>query len=112
VLKVLEMANIPLMSEDRGENHPLIMAGGVVTFLNPEPLSPFIDLFIIGEGEETLGEFLRILNQHREKGLGRMKMLERLAKEVEGVYIPQFYEVDYDSQGRIKYFRTKSKVAV
>lgn len=107
VLKILEMANIPLMSEDRGENHPLIMAGGVVTFLNPEPLSPFIDLFIIGEGEEILGEFLRILNHCLEKGLGRMERLEYLGKEVEGIYIPQFYEVGYDSQGRIKYFQPK-----
>jgi len=107
VLKILEMANIPPMSEDRGENHPLVMAGGVVTFLNPEPLSPFMDLFIIGEGEETLSEFLRILNQCQEKGLGRMDRLERLGKEVEGVYIPLFYDVGHDSQGRIKYFQPK-----
>jgi radical SAM family uncharacterized protein len=107
VLKILEMAKIPLLSEDRRDSHPLIIAGGVVTFLNPEPLSLFVDLFIIGEGEENLGEFISILNQSQGHRLNHLQTLERLVKEVPGVYVPRFYEVGYDAQGKIEYFRAK-----
>jgi radical SAM superfamily enzyme YgiQ (UPF0313 family) len=57
-LKILQMGNIPLLASERSEEHPLVIAGGVTTFLNPEPMADFIDLFLIGEGEEVVNEFI------------------------------------------------------
>ncbi|MBW1801687.1 MAG: hypothetical protein JRJ85_13270, partial [Deltaproteobacteria bacterium] len=57
ILTILETGKIPLLSEERHESHPLVMAGGITTFLNPEPLVPFFDLFLVGEAEALLDDF-------------------------------------------------------
>ena len=60
VLTLLELAHIPLENHLRNERHPWVIAGGVAVFLNPEPVSPFFDLFVLGEGEEVISEFLEV----------------------------------------------------
>ena len=94
VLKILELSKIPLRSLDRGNDYPLIIAGGMVTLLNPEPLAPFIDAFIIGEGEYITREVFEIAARREPK----WKTLERLS-EVQGVYIPSFFEPIYNQDG-------------
>ncbi len=94
VLKILELSKIPLRSVDRGEGFPLVIAGGMATLLNPEPLSPFIDAFVIGEGEYITREIFEIIACKEPK----WKTLERLS-EVEGVYVPSFFEPTYNEDG-------------
>ncbi len=97
VLTLLDLAHIPLERRLRGEKDPLVMAGGVAIFLNPEPLSDFFDLFILGEAEEALGEFLEA---YRRSKKNREGLLKRLA-EIEGIYVPGFYQVTYEEDGTI-----------
>lgn len=105
-LKILEMGNIPVMSEERTEDHPLVIAGGVTTFLNPEPMADFIDLFLIGEGEELVNEFVDgyIKNSDAEK----KDLLSKLAR-IEGAYVPSLYQVTYKKNGDIDSFIPKGK---
>ncbi|MBS3905583.1 MAG: radical SAM protein [Syntrophaceae bacterium] len=95
ILTLLDLARIPLERHLRGEKDPLIIAGGVAVFLNPEPLSEFFDLFVLGEAEEVIGEFLEVYRHS-----GREDLLRRLAG-VEGIYVPEFYHVTYGEDGRI-----------
>ncbi|MDO9462692.1 MAG: radical SAM protein [Deltaproteobacteria bacterium] len=104
VLKILQAAGIPIRTEDRGDNHPLVMAGGVATFLNPEPLAGYIDCFLLGEGEETIQPFLDLLIEKQFFGQGRGKALRELASRLDGLYVPQFYQPGYDKKGRLKSF--------
>ncbi|MBI4746546.1 MAG: TIGR03960 family B12-binding radical SAM protein [Deltaproteobacteria bacterium] len=106
-LKILEMGNIPLMAAERSEEHPLVIAGGVTTFLNPEPIADFIDLFLIGEGEEVVNQFIDsfIKNSNGDK----QEMLSSLSK-VEGAYVPSFYQVAYKENGEMESFLPKGKV--
>lgn len=85
VLKMLEMSNIPVLSKDRNESHPLILAGGPCTS-NPKPMSKFIDVFIIGDGEEVNIEVLEKYAQLKNK-MSRNEVIKELAK-IEGVYAP------------------------
>ncbi|MER3446410.1 MAG: radical SAM protein [Candidatus Dadabacteria bacterium] len=94
VLKILELSNIPLRSADRQEGFPLVIAGGMATLLNPEPLSPFIDAFVIGEGEYIAREIFEIISRKEPK----WRTIERLS-EVEGVYVPSFFEPTYNEDG-------------
>src|SRR5215471_1530010 len=76
VLAILELAGIPFSPQQRRErNYPLIIAGGSAIFLNPEPIADFIDLFLIGEGEEMVPEFLAGWRAQRERGASREAML-------------------------------------
>ncbi|MEQ8200903.1 MAG: TIGR03960 family B12-binding radical SAM protein [Syntrophomonadaceae bacterium] len=97
VLNMLDLAGIPLLSSQRGEEHPLIIGGGPVAF-NPEPFADFFDALLIGEGEELLLEFLSCLYDSR--GLGRQERLTRSAA-IEGVYVPSGYRVDYKTDGSL-----------
>jgi len=100
ILNLLGLGNIPLRSEERKEDDPLIIAGGPGTF-NAEPLSAFIDLFVIGEGEEIVGEIIEVYKRWKDKKQRRAKLLEELA-HLEGIYIPSFYEIVYFKDGRVK----------
>ena len=82
VLELLKKSNIPLKRKDRGKDDPLIIAGGPCPTANPKPLSDYIDLFIIGEGENTLNEFI-------DEYKNSKKDLEKYLK-IPGIYIPQF----------------------
>jgi radical SAM superfamily enzyme YgiQ (UPF0313 family) len=97
VLSVLKMAGIPTRRSERaGRNFPMIIAGGSAVFLNPEPIADFIDLFLIGEGEEMVPEFLERWIETR----GSSNQLRELAT-VEGSYLPEFYAPVYDDAGRL-----------
>ncbi|HUL30935.1 MAG TPA: TIGR03960 family B12-binding radical SAM protein [Thermodesulfobacteriota bacterium] len=102
VLTLLELAHLPLESRLRKGRDPWVIGGGVAVFLNPEPLSDFLDLFILGEAEEVIGEFLDVCRQtlsDQEKG-ERDRFLANFSN-VEGVYIPRFYGVVYSGDGKI-----------
>ncbi|WP_456425961.1 TIGR03960 family B12-binding radical SAM protein [Desulfurobacterium sp.] len=88
VLKVLELSQIPLRASERVEEFPIIQAGGTCA-LNPLPLSPFIDLFVIGDGEKVMLELADLMREKKEKGLAKKEFLEKAA-EIEGVYVPVF----------------------
>lgn len=98
VLYLLDSAGIPLRSEERGEEFPLILGGGPCAF-NPEPVSPFFDVFLLGEGEEAIVEIVEILRVM--KGEKRSDVLSELAK-IEGCYVPLLYSVSYHPDGKIK----------
>jgi radical SAM family uncharacterized protein len=103
VLTLLELAHIPSESRLRDEKHPWVIAGGVAVFLNPEPISEFFDLFILGEAEEVIGEFLEVCRQTlSDKGKRRKDDFLRNLGGVEGVYVPKFYRVTYAENGKIE----------
>ena len=100
VLDILSLAGIPLQSTERDETHPLIIAGGSCA-LNPEPMSDFIDLFVIGDGEEVLLELLDTIRDWKRAGKTKEQMLHQAAA-IEGIYVPGFYRVDYQADGTVK----------
>jgi len=104
ILKILAMSRIDLLAHQRRSEEPLIIGGGISVTLNPEPLADFFDLFILGEGEEAISEFLDIFEESHNLGLSRHETLSRVQKEVEGAYVPRFYSVSYNEDGLIKEF--------
>jgi radical SAM superfamily enzyme YgiQ (UPF0313 family) len=95
ILKMLSMAGITLAACGRSETEPLIIAGGVSVTLNPEPLTDFFDLFLLGEGEDILPEFLTLFEDCRRLGMSRSDLLYNSQKEIEGAYVPKYYKVNY-----------------
>lgn len=100
VLSMLKLAEIPMRAADRGEEYPVIIAGGTCTY-NAEPLAPFIDLFIIGEGEDVNNEVFDLYIEHKKKGFVKSAFL-KAASQITGVYVPSLYEVEYNDDGTIK----------
>ena len=100
VLEMLSLGGIPLKNEDRGEEDPFVVAGGPCAF-NPEPLSCFIDAFMIGDGEETILEVTEAVGKGRREGLSRREILRSLAG-IRGVYVPAFYQEEYNPDGTLK----------
>lgn len=101
ILAMLGLGNIPLTTKDRMRgNHPLVIAGGPCS-VNPEPISSFIDLFLIGDGEQALPEILRITSKYLVNGKieNRENLLLEL-HEITGVYIPSFFKEEYDTEGK------------
>ncbi len=97
VLACVDLAGVPVRNEDRRPEHPLIAAGGHAAF-NPEPLAEYVDLFVIGEGEEVVGEITEVVREWTASGRtegSREQVLRRLAA-IEGVYVPSMYEATYD----------------
>lgn len=107
ILNLIELGQIPLKSKDRKEGDPLVIAGGPGAF-NPEPLANFIDLFVIGEGEEITAEIIEIYKKWKNQKQDRGELLKRLA-QLEGVYIPYFYEVNYYEDGKVKSITPKQE---
>jgi radical SAM family uncharacterized protein len=99
LLTVLECGAVPLRSADRGEEHPLVIAGGPNAY-NPEPLADFVDLFLIGEAEESLPELVSALREGKPRASRRERLLE-CARRVRGAYVPSLYEVNYADDGRV-----------
>lgn len=103
ILNMLDLAGIPVRSNDRDDSFPLIIAGGPCVF-NPEPLAPFIDVFVVGEGEELLLELLAVVKKHRLERNGQVdkqKLLEELAL-LDGIYVPAFYHATHHHDGTFK----------
>ena len=100
VLTILKKAALPLRSALRGTTLPLVIAGGVAVFLNPEPLAAFFDCFLLGEAETLLTPFFQRFDPHRD----RRSLLIEMAQEVAGVYVPAFYREQYGEDGTLKSF--------
>lgn len=99
ILNMLDLAGIPLRSDQRGEEYPLVIAGGPCAF-NPEPLADFIDLFVIGEGEEAINDFLDVFLKGKRRDISRKDFLLEAAR-VPGVYVPSLYRVFYREDGAV-----------
>ncbi len=98
VLTILDLSGIPLFSSERDEGDwPLVIGGGPCVF-NPEPIAPFFDLFVFGEGEKVLIEILEYVAQSKRDRIRRNELLKELRK-ISGVYIPRFFRDIYDSRG-------------
>lgn len=102
ILQVLELSQIPVHAADRTEEHPIVIGGGPCTY-NPEPLADFFDLFYIGEGETVYNELLDTYKQCKAEGKTRLEFLEAAA-DIEGIYVPQFYEASYNADGTLQTF--------
>lgn len=109
VLQTLHLAGLPLHSEARDASMPLVIAGGHACY-NPEPLADFIDLFVVGEGEEAIVEIAERLGEMKRAGLSREAQLAELAR-LDGVYVPRFYEVDYHPDGTLAGVRATHEAA-
>ena len=102
VLQILDLSQIPLHTCDRTENDPIVIGGGPCAY-NPEPLADFFDLFYIGEGETVYDELLDAYKENKKKNGTRKEFLE-MAAEIEGIYVPQFYDAEYHEDGTLKSF--------
>ena len=100
VLNMMDLGNIPLCSRDRGEDLPIIAAGGPCAY-NPEPLADFIDIFVIGDGENALPDLLDKYAQCKKAGMSKIEFLKEACR-MEGIYVPSFYEPEYNPDGTIK----------
>jgi radical SAM family uncharacterized protein len=96
-LNALDLGVIPLFSFERTQNHPLVIAGGHATF-NPEPMHAFIDAFVIGEGEEVIGEIINTYQAWKNSGSSRQALLNSLS-QIWGIYVPALYEAKYSPDG-------------
>ena len=113
-LNMLDLAGIPLRAAERGPEWPLIIAGGSCTY-NPEPLAPFFDAFVIGEGEEVILEVVQTVAEWKEeegggrgeRGKGEKEGLLRQLATIPGVYVPNLYQVRYRADGTIAEVRPK-----
>jgi radical SAM family uncharacterized protein len=97
VLNCVDLAGVPVRNEDRGPEHPLVMAGGHAAF-NPEPLADYVDVFVMGDGEEVVGEITAVLREWKAVGRteGSRQAVLRALAQVPGVYVPSLYDVVYD----------------
>ena len=102
VINMLDLAGVPLTSAARGDGVPFVCAGGACAY-NPEPLADVIDFFIMGEGEEVMGELMDAYAAWKKSGAGRRAYLEAIC-EIEGIYVPAFYDVTYHEDGTIRSF--------
>lgn len=109
ILQVLDLSNIPLLSKDRTEDDPIVIGGGPCTY-NPEPIADFFDLFYIGEGETVYNELLDRYKENKRNNGSRHDFLE-IAAEIEGIYVPSFYDVEYNDDNTIKSFRKNNSHA-
>jgi radical SAM family uncharacterized protein len=102
MLTALDLAGIPLRAVDRGDDDPIVLAGGHAAF-NPEPIADFLDAAVLGDGEQIAIAVTEVVREWKAEGRpgGRDELLMRLA-ESGGVYVPKFYDVDYHPDGRIK----------
>ncbi|MEO0604888.1 MAG: TIGR03960 family B12-binding radical SAM protein, partial [Myxococcota bacterium] len=98
ILNILDLASIPIRTADRGEDDPLTVAGGPAVF-NPEPLAPFVDMFVIGDGEDAIREISEVLRRIRDRP--RAEKLATLA-QLEGVYVPELYPMETLPDGSIR----------
>jgi radical SAM family uncharacterized protein len=99
LLEALDLAGIPLHAADRTGDDPVVLAGGHAAF-NPEPIADFVDAAVLGDGEQAVLEITDVVRQAKRDGVGRAELLWRLT-QVEGVYVPRFYDVAYLPDGRI-----------
>ncbi len=102
ILQILDLSQIPLSARDRDDSVPIVIGGGPCTY-NPEPLAEFFDLFYIGDGETVYGQLMDAYKENRHNGGSRKDFLEKAA-QIEGIYVPGFYDVTYKEDGTIASF--------
>ncbi len=98
VLTMLELGGIPWPAADRDARHPLVIAGGPCT-CNPEPVAEFFDAMVVGDGEDVVAEMARAWIEWKESGASDRQRLLKRWSELEGVYVPSFFEPSYDASG-------------
>jgi radical SAM family uncharacterized protein/radical SAM-linked protein len=103
ILNMMRLAGIPLLAAERSETYPLIMAGGPCAY-NPEPLAPFLDAVLLGDGEEAIVEIAGLVRKAKQDGLSKPELLEKLA-DIDGVYVPSYFEPCYNPDGTIAEIR-------
>lgn len=99
LLQILDLSQIPIHAADRTWEDPIVIGGGPCTY-NPEPIAEFFDMFYIGDGETAYRELLDVYKQSKKQGDSRQEFLKK-ASMVEGIYVPQLYDVTYHSDGTI-----------
>ena len=99
VLAMLDLAGVPLFASERTEAHPLVVAGGPCTF-NGEPVAPFFDAMVLGDGEDVALEISEVVASWKQGRGSRAELLDRLSR-VPGVYVPSFFEPRYGPDGRL-----------
>ena len=95
VLNCIDLAGVPVRAGQRAPEHPIVVAGGHCAF-NPEPMADFVDAFVIGEGEEVVGEMTEVIGAWKRSGRTSREGVLRELATVPGVYVPSMYEVEYD----------------
>ena len=100
LLRMLELGRVPLLAADRGENDPIVILGGPCATFNPEPLAEFVDVCVIGEGEEVIHELLDVYYESQEKQLTRNELLTSFAA-IQGLYVPSLYNHSYRADGTL-----------
>ncbi len=109
ILQILDLSQIPLHAKDRTLDDPFVIGGGPCTY-NPEPIAEFFDIFYIGEGETAYDELLDAYKEWKGSGKSRREFLERAA-QIEGLYVPLFYDVEYNEDGTLKSFTPNNEYA-
>ena len=105
VLNMLDLANIPVIAENRGKSDPLVVFGGPCTY-NGEPVADFADIMLIGEGEDEVVELCELYREYKHSDMTKEEMLRRAAK-IDGFYVPSLYDVKYNEDGTIKSYTPK-----
>lgn len=100
ILNMLNLAKIPLRSKDRKDEYPIVIAGGPAVF-NPEPMAPFIDFFVIGDGEKVIIEILKKVSELKKKGFKKTEVIKKISR-ITGIYVPDFYDITYEVDGRVR----------
>ena len=101
IVNMLKLANIPVLAEERGEEYPLVYGGGPCAY-NAEPIADIFDFFMLGEGEEQVHKTIDVIKAWKKEGKkSKKELLERLVK-VDGIYVPSFYDVEYNENGTVK----------
>ncbi|GJM23713.1 MAG: B12-binding domain-containing radical SAM protein [Phycisphaerae bacterium] len=101
ILTLLDLANIPLRSVDRDDSHPLVIAGGPQSD-NPEPVAEFIDIVVLGDGEESMAAILSAYKEYKANGVRRREMIRLMAKRFPWAYVPALYDVAYNNDNTIR----------
>lgn len=104
LLLLLDLANIPLHAAERGEDDPIVLVGGPQVD-NPEPVADFVDLVVIGDGEESFPAILKLYREMRKAGASRRDVIVEAARRFDWVYAPSLYDVDYRADGLIARMR-------
>ena len=110
ILQILDLSQIPLHAKDRTLDDPFVIGGGPCTY-NPEPIAEFFDIFYIGEGETAYDELLDAYKEWKGSGKSRREFLERAA-QIEGLYVPIFYDAEYNEDGTLKSFTPNNEYAL
>ena len=102
ILQVLELSGIPLEASERTEEDPIVIGGGPCVY-NPEPIAEFFDIFYIGEGETVYDQLFDVYKKNKAEGKSRREFLEA-ACQIPGIYVPMFYDVEYQEDGTLRSF--------